>query len=133
MKQTVRLTESELRKMIDESVEMVINEAMQDEGWLGDKWNQAKSAAGTMLNKQGGDLGQRFNKAKKNWTAQGELNDIGNLRKQLEDLVDKRGIDPNTTIAQLIGGKYNNNKFGTMSGMMNNRKTNIQRRGGNAY
>ena len=129
MKQTIRLTESELRDMIQQS----INEAMQDEGWFGDKLNQAKSAAGTMFNKEGGNFGQRINNAKKNWSAQGELNNIGNLRKQLEDLVDNRGIDPNTTIAQLIGGKYNNNKFGTMSGMMNNRKSNIQRRGGNAY
>ena len=129
MKQTIRLTESELREMI----EMSINEAMQDEGWFGDKLNQAKSAAGTMFNKEGRNFGQRINNAKKNWSAQGELNNIGNLRKQLEDLVDNRGIDPNTTIAQLIGGKYNNNKFGTMSGMMNNRKSNIQRRGGNAY
>ena len=129
MKQTIRLTESELRQMINES----INEAMMDEGWLGDKMNQAKSAVGTMFNKNGGDLKQRYQNAKKNWGTQGELNDIGNLRKQLEDLIDKRGIDPNTTIAQLIGGKYNNNKFGTMSGMMNNRKSRIVGRGGNAY
>ena len=129
MKQTIRLTESELRDMI----EMSINEAMQDENWFGDKINQGKSAVKTMFNKEGGNFGQRINNAKKNWTAQGELNNIGNLRKQLEDLVDNRGIDPNTTIAQLIGGKYNNNKFGTMSGMMNNRKGHIQRRGGNAY
>ena len=129
MKQTIRLTESELRQMINES----INEAMMDEGWFGDKMNQAKSAVGTMFNKNGGDFKQRFQNAKKNWGTQGELNDIGNLRKQLEDLIDKRGIDPNTTIAQLIGGKYNNNKFGTMSGMMNNRKSRIVRQGGNAY
>ena len=129
MKQTIRLTESELRGMI----EMSINEAMQDENWVADKINQGKSAVKTMFNKEGGDFGQRIKNAKKNWTAQGELNDIGNLRKQLEDLVDKRAINPNTTIAQLIGGKYNNNKFGTISGMMNNRKGSIKRRGGNAY
>ena len=129
MKQTIRLTESELRDMI----EMSINEAMQDENWVADKINQGKSAVKTIFNKEGGDFGKRISNAKKNWTTQGELNDIGNLRKQLEDLVDKRAIDPNTTIAQLIGGKYNNNKFGTISGMMNNRKGNIKRRGGNAY
>ena len=129
MKQTIRLTESELRDMI----EMSINEAMQDENWVADKINQGKSAVKTIFNKEGGDFGKRISKAKKNWTTQGELNDIGNLRKQLEDLVDKRAIDPNTTIAQLIGGKYNNNKFGTISGMMNNRKGIIKRRGGNAY
>lgn len=129
MKQTIRLTESELRDMI----EMSINEAMQDENWVADKINQGKSAVKTIFNKEGGDFGERISNAKKNWTAQGELNDIGNLRKQLEDLVDKRAIDPNTTIAQLIGGKYNNNKFGTISGMMNNRKGSIKRRGGNAY
>ena len=129
MKQTIRLTESELRQMINES----INEAMMDEGWFGDKMNQAKSAVGTMFNKNGGDLKQRYQNAKKNWRTQGELNDIGNLRKQLEDLINKHRIDPNTTIAQLIGGKYNNNKFGTISGMMNNRKSRIVGRGGNAY
>lgn len=129
MKQTIRLTESELRDMI----EMSINEAMQDENWVADKINQGKSAVKTIFNKEGGDFGKRISNAKKNWTTQGELNDIGNLRKQLEDLVDKRAIDPNTTIAQLIGGKYNNNKFGTISGMMNNRKGIIKRRGGNAY
>ena len=129
MKQTIRLTESELRDMIHQS----INEAMQDENWAVDKINQGKSAVKTLFNKEGGDFGKRISNAKKNWTAQGEFNDIGNLRKQLEDLVDKRAIDPNTTIAQLIGGKYNNNKFGTISGMMNNRKGSIKRRGGNAY
>lgn len=114
-------------------VEETINEALQDEAWLQNKINQGKTAVGTLFSKNGGNLEQRISRAKKNWTTQGELNDIGDLRKQLEDLVDNRGIDPNTTIAQLIGGKYNNNKFGTMSGMMNNRKGNIMRRGGKAY
>lgn len=129
MKQTIRLTESELRDMI----EMSINEAIQDEGWFGDKLNQAKSAVGTMFNKEGGNFGKRINNAKKNWSAQGELNDIRNLRTLLADLIDKKGIDPNTTIGQLMGGKYNNNQLGTMPRMMGNRKSNILKRGGNAY
>ena len=33
-------------------------------------------------------------------------------------------------IAQLVGGKYNDNKFGRMSGMIANRKSQISRRGG---
>ena len=34
------------------------------------------------------------------------------------------------TIAQLVGGKYNGNKFGRMSGMIGNRQSQISRRGG---
>ena len=48
-------------------------------------------------------------------------------------MLDARQISPDTTVAQLVGGKYNNNKFGTMTGMEANRRNQIKRRGGNAY
>ena len=74
----------------------------------------------------------RFNAAKKNWNVQGQLNDISNLQQALMQLLDTKKISPNTTVAQLVGGKYNNNKFGTMTGMAANRRGQITRNGGTA-
>ena len=48
-------------------------------------------------------------------------------------MLDARQISPQTTVAQLVGGKYNNNKFGTMTGMAANHRGQISRRGGTAY
>ena len=75
----------------------------------------------------------RFSAAKKNWNTQGELNGLNNLAQQLSLFVDAGQINPQMTIAQLIGGKYNNGKFGRMSGMAANRRGQISRRGGTAY
>ena len=129
----IRLTESQLHDIIRESVINVLNEDEMEEGWLGDKWNQVKSAAGTAF--QSGDMSMknRWNSAKKNWNTQGDLNGINNLQQQLTQKLDARQITPQTTVAQLVGGKYNNNKFGTMTGMAANRKGQIARRGGTAY
>lgn len=131
-KKLIRLTESDLHRIVKESVESIIAENDMDEGWFGDKWNQTKSAVGTAFN-GGGNFGQRLQNAKKNWGTQGDLNNINNLRQQLIQLLDDRKISPQTTVAQLVGGKYNNNKFGTMTGMAANRMGQISRRGGNAY
>ena len=133
MRQRIRLTESDLHRMIQESVNEVINEMEIEEGWIGDKWNQFKSAAQTATQRGEMNMKDRFVNAKKNWNTQGELNDINNLISQLSNFVDKGQIDPQKTVAQLIGGKYNNNKFGSMSGMAANRKAQISRRGGNFY
>lgn len=132
-KKVIKLTESDLHRLIMESVEAALNENEMEEGWLGDKWNQAKSAVGTAFGKGGGDFNQRFQNAKKNWNTQGDLNGINNLRQQLTQLLDARQISPETTVGQLVGGKYNNNKFGTMTGMAANRRGQISRRGGTAY
>lgn len=133
MKNRIKLTESELHNLIAESVKEVLAESAEmDEGWLGDKWNQAKSAARTAFNGEGG-VGNRLSQAKKNWNTQGDLNNINSLRQQLEQLLDAKQISPDTTVGQLVGGKYNNNRFGTMSGMAANRRGQIQRRGGVAY
>lgn len=130
------LNEKDLMTLVNESVKKVINEAIQngelDEGWFGDKWNQIKTGANTLT--QGGDMSlkDRFGAAKKNWTSQGELNNINNLSAQLSKFVEAGQLNPNMTIAQLIGGKINGNKFGRMSAMAANRKSQISKRGGQA-
>lgn len=129
MRQQIRLTESELQNIIEESVRRVISENMEDEG----TWNQIKSAGRTLFNRDGGNFPQRFKNARKNFTTQGELDDINGLIQQLSQLLDARKISPQTTVAQLVGGKYNNNRFGTMTGMAGNRKRQISRLGGTAY
>lgn len=132
MRQRIRLTESDLHRIIEESVTNILAENDMEEGWFGDKWNQTKSAVGTAFG-GGGNFGQRMQNAKKNWNTQGDLNNINNLKQQLIQMLDARQISPQTTVAQLVGGKYNNNKFGTMTGMAANRMGQISRRGGNAY
>ena len=132
-KKTIKLTEAELHSLIKEAVESVIESEELEEGWFGDKWNQAKSAGNTMFQK--GDMGikDRLKNAQKNWNAQGELNNINNLATQLSAFVEAGQLNPNMTIAQLIGGKMNGNKFGRMSGMAANRKSQISKRGGSSY
>lgn len=133
-KKTIRLTESDLRALIREAVENAIQESDElEEGWFGDKWNQAKAAGNTLMQKGDVSLKDRFQKAGKNWASQGELNNINNLASQLSAFVEAGQIDPNMTIAQLIGGKMNNNKFGRMSAMSANRRSQIAKRGGSAY
>ena len=130
------LKEEDLMTLVNESVKKVINEAIQngelDEGWFGDKWNQIKTGANTLA--QGGDMSlkDRFGAAKKNWTSQGELNNINSLSAQLSKFVEDGQLNPNMTIAQLIGGKINGNKFGRMSAMAANRRSQISKRGGQA-
>ena len=133
MKQRIKIKESDLNRIVSESVQRVLMENEMEEGWFGDKWNQTKSAASTAFGRENGNIRQRFQNAKKNWNTQGDLNGLNNLRQQLSKLLDTKQISPNTTVAQLVGGKYNNGKFGTMSGMAANRKGQIGRRGGNSY
>ena len=89
-------------------IQNIINEELENEGWFGDKWKQAKTAANTAF-QNGGEEGiglkDRFNAAKKNWQTQGELNGLSNLRQQLEQYVDAGQLNPQMTIAQLVGGK----------------------------
>ena len=48
-------------------------------------------------------------------------------------MLDAHQTNPQTTVAQLVGGKYNNNRFGTMTGMAANRRKKKKKRGGSAY
>lgn len=133
----IRITESDLHQIIKESVQSILNEQMNEEleeNWFGDKWKQTKSAFSTAT-QNNRDLGlkDRFTKAKQNWNSQGELNNLNNLAQQLSQFVDAGQLNPQMTIAQLIGGKYNGGRFGRMSGMAANRKGQISRRGGSSY
>ena len=123
-----------IRQCVNEAINQQIADGELEEGWLGDKWNQTKSAAKTFMNgDSNAPLSVRWTKTKKNWNSQGELNDFKNLRDQLSKYLDAGQIDPRTTVAQLVGGKYNNNKFGKLTGQIANRKAQISNRGGNAY
>lgn len=128
-KQIVRLTESELNQIIEESVKVIINENMEDEGF----WNNLKTGAKTFVGKSSGDKGlnlkQRWANAKKNFNTQGEYDDLKDLLTKMRELVNKKQLDPNKTVAQLLGGALNGNKFGTMDAMAANRMSQMRKRG----
>lgn len=130
-KKPIRLTEQDLHFLVENAVQAYLTENRMDEGWFGDKWNQTKTAANTMFQgNKGAGLKQKFNNARQNWNTQGQLNGLNNLKQQLEQFIDSGQLNPQMTIAQLVGGKYNGNKFGRMSGMIGNRQSQISRRGG---
>lgn len=134
MKTRIRLTESQLNDLIRESVYNVLNEEDMEEGWLSNKFKQGKQALKTAF--QDGDemsIRDRWNNAKKNWSNQGELNNLNDLIQSISEFVDNGEIDPQTTIAQLIGGKYNHGRFGRITGKAANRRNQIARLGGTAY
>jgi hypothetical protein len=54
------------------------------------------------------------------------------LKQQLEQYIDAGQLNPQMTIAQLVGGKYNGNKFGRLTGQMGNMRSQISKRGGTA-
>lgn len=134
MRTRIRLTESQLNDIIRESVYNVLNEEDMEEGWLSNKFKQGKQALKTAF--QDGDemsIRDRWNNAKKNWSNQGELNNLNDLIQSISEFVDNGEIDPQTTIAQLIGGKYNHGRFGRLTGKAANRRNQIARLGGTAY
>ena len=51
MRQQIRLTESELQNIIEESVRRVIAENMENEGFFGDLWKAGKNAFGGDVNR----------------------------------------------------------------------------------
>ena len=132
-KKPIKLTEQDLHFLVENTVQAYLTENGMDEGWFGDKWNQTKTAANTMFQgNKGAGLKQKFNNAKQNWNTQGQLNGLNNLKQQLEQFIDSGQLNPQMTIAQLVGGKLNNNKFGNLSAKMANRQGQISRRGGTA-
>lgn len=134
MKTRIRLTESQLNDLIRESVYNVLNEEDMEEGWLNNKFKQGKQALKTAFqNSDEMSIRDRWNNAKKNWSNQGELNNLNDLIQSISEFVDNGEIDPQATIAQLIGGKYNHGRFGRMTGKAANRRNQIARLGGTAY
>ena len=126
-KKPIKLTEQDLHFLVENTVQAYLTE----NGWFDDKWNQTKTAVNTMFQgNKGAGLKQKLINAKQNWNTQGQLNGLNNLKQQLEQFIDSGQLNPQMTIAQLVGGKYNGNKFGRMSGMIGNRQSQISRRGG---
>lgn len=125
----MKIKESELKEIISECVQEVLMENQQEEGII----NRGRSALSGLLSKDGGTLSQRFGNMGKNYSAQKEIDDLRDIKEKLIKLIDARKINPNTTIAQLVGGKYNGNKFGTITGMEANRRAGIAKRGGKHF
>ena len=130
MKQRIRLTESQLYQLIQDCVNESLMESEMDENWFSDKLNQAKTSFKTFMNNDRKDnsLSDRMERAKKNWHSQGELNGFQNLKDQLSQYLDAGKINPQTTVAQLVGGKYNGNRFGKLTGQIANRRAQISNR-----
>lgn len=125
-KQTINLNEEQLKQIVAESIVKIMNENSEDE-----TWNQFKTGAKTFFsNKNGrkGGLKDRWNSAVKNYATQGESDNLQTIIQGLSKLLDEKKISPDTTVAQLVGGKYNNNRFGTMTGMAANRQRQINQR-----
>lgn len=134
-KTVIKLNEQQIRQIVAESCKRVLkengmSEEDMEEGWLGNKWNQAKAAGSTMLGKGNGGLKNRFQQSTKNWNTQGKLNDLNGLRTQLEKYIDAGQISPETTVAQLVGGKYRNGQFGKLTAQQGNLKGQITKNGG---
>lgn len=128
-KQVIRLTEGDLHRIIEESVERIIAENMEDEGFLKNFTTGLKTFANAPKAKGGLNLRTRWDAAKKNYATQGEYDDLKGLLTKMRELVNKKQLDPNKTVAQLLGGALNNNKFGTMDGMLANRMGQMKKRG----
>ena len=112
MKQTVRLTESELRAMIEET----INEALQDEG-LGNQLMQgAKSFFGrgdmgkknyhnrvTRSGNGGLNLGKRWDAAKQNFKSQGTIDSANDFIATMKKYMQDAGLSVSNKIGELWG------------------------------
>lgn len=127
-KQVIKLNEATLHKIIAEATLQVLNEMAQDEGFGANLVQGAKSFFGKgdfgkgKNDRTGGDLNlrARWNAARTNYQAKGKYDKMDALINQLSELLDAKAINPNTTVAQLVGGKYNNGRYGTMTAMRDN-------------
>ena len=137
MTKIVKLNGEQLNNVIMECVQEVMREnpEMVDEGFIDNAVQGVKSffgngAAGAnnaqnqtlRSNGNGGlNLKKRWNAAKTNYNMTKENDKIDTVINYLQDLVEKGQVKPEMTVAQLVGGKMNNNKFGTLTAMRNNR------------
>ena len=134
MDRQIQLTEQDLHMLVEDAVKTYLVENGMQEGWFGDKWNQAKSAVSTAT-QNGGEKGmglkQRFQNAKKNWATQGQMNDLNNAIQVLYKYVHGGKINPNMTVQQLFGVKDKTN--GYLGQVLGGQMRAIQSRGGNSY
>lgn len=109
MKQTIKLTENELRNMIAD----IINESMEeseDEGlkknlqaaWSAFKGNETPNAEGNTFQQTAKTIGNKFKAAKQNFKSQGKWDNLENVRKSVKQLVDAGKIDPEMSVSELI-------------------------------
>lgn len=113
MKQTIKLTESELREMIVNAINESMGES-ENEGFFnnlraglnaGNKGKinyhadpNAKDALDQTIN----DVGQRIGNFKKGYNLQKQNTKMDNLKQELKQLVSNGSIKPNMTVGQLI-------------------------------
>ena len=100
--QVIRLTESDIHNIIRESVYQILSENAEDEGWAGNLWNKATSAAkgvGNMMTNGGGANGFKagYNDARANYMSgeqnkadEATWNQIQELDKQIAQLQQQR-------------------------------------------
>ena len=135
MKQTIKLTESELREMIVNA----INESMEEgenEGFLKNMMSGLNAGVNGKIdyhkNPDGKDaadqirnnVGQRFSNFKKGYNMQKQNSKMDNLKQELKQLVNDGSIKPNQTVQELLanfGGlsrvKANNQRQAAKMGM----------------
>ncbi len=117
MKQVIKLTESELREMIVNA----INESMEEgenEGKINDFFKNIRTGFDASMNtpidyhanpnakdfmdQTMNNAGQRIGNFKQGYKRQKQYTRFENLRKELEELVNDKVINPKATVSQLI-------------------------------
>lgn len=139
------LNENDLNKIIKESIDKIINEAIENGGldetlnedamqWLKNKGKQIKTGFNTATRKGNVSLANRLKTGYQNYKTQGKLNDLVDLRNMLQQGVQSGKITPDMTVGQLIGlGKGNGTKKGqrgSLTNVINANKGAIVKRGG---
>jgi hypothetical protein len=134
----MKIKESELKEIISECVQEVLMENQQEEGLrdfgqgVASFFGRGEAGSNNNKNKElrqngGLNLNKRFKAAKTNYQMSKESRQINDVIAFLEDLVSKKQLTPETTIADLIGGKLNGNKYGRLHGMRDNRTSRASR------
>lgn len=112
MRKTVRLTESEFRAMVEQTV----NEALQDEGFGNQLMQGAKSFFGrgdmgkknynnrvTRSGNGGLNLGKRWDAAKQNFKSQGTIDNANEFIATLKNYMQEAGLGVSNKIGELWG------------------------------
>lgn len=134
----MKIKESELKEIISECVQEVLMENQQEEGLrdfgqgVASFFGRGEAGANNNKNKElrqngGLNFGKRIKAAKTNYQMSKESRQINDVIAFLEDLVAKKQLTPETTIADLIGGTLNGNKYGRLHGMRDNRTSRASR------
>lgn len=111
---------------LHEYINNIVNEELQNEI----SWNQLKQGAATMFGSGNGGAMDRIRKTGKNWTAQGEIDNMNKLKQQLQSFIEQGEITPDMTIGQLMGGKFQKGNFASRTGQ---RQAMINARGGKKF